>query len=68
VGACRTDAGIIAKMQAAVATAFASADLKKIWFEQGQRPAARRPRASRLRQGRDRKWGKVVRDGNITIE
>ena len=64
-----TDAGIIAKMQAAVATAFASADLKKIWFEQGATPGgAPTARFTAFVKDEIGKWGKVVRDGNITIE
>ena len=64
-----TDAGIIAKMQAAVATAFASADLKKIWFEQGATPGgAPTARFTAFVKEEIGKWGKVVRDGNITIE
>ena len=64
-----TDAGIIAKMQAAVATAFASADLKKIWFEQGAAPGgAPTARFTAFIKEEIGKWGKVVRDGNITIE
>ena len=64
-----TDAGIIAKMQAAVATAFASGDLKKIWFEQGATPGgAPTARFTAFVKDEIGKWGKVVRDGNITIE
>ena len=64
-----TDAGIIAKMQAAVATAFASGDLKKIWFEQGATPGgAPTARFTAFVKEEIGKWGKVVRDGNITIE
>ena len=64
-----TDAGIVAKMQAAVATAFASADLKKIWFEQGATPGgAPTARFTAFVKDEIGKWGKVVRDGNITIE
>lgn len=64
-----TDAAVIARMQAAVSTAFASADLKKIWGEQGAAPGGA-PTASFAAFVREEigKWGKVVRDGNITIE
>lgn len=56
-------------MQAAVATAFAAADLKKIWDEQGAAPggAPTTDFAAFVREEIG-KWGKVVRDGNITIE
>ncbi len=64
-----TDAAIIARMQAAVATAFASVDLKKIWYEQGAAPGgAPTERFAAFVKEEIGKRGKVVRDGNIFIE
>ncbi len=64
-----TDASIIARMQAAVEAAFASTDLKKVWSEQGAVPGGA-PTAlfAAFVAEEIGKWGKVVRDGNITIE
>jgi tripartite-type tricarboxylate transporter receptor subunit TctC len=56
-------------MQAAVAKAFAAADLNKIWLEQGAAPGgAPTARFATFVTEEIGKWGKVVRDGNITIE
>ncbi len=64
-----TDPTIIARMQAAVEKAFSSADLKKAWFEQGAAPGgASTARFAAFVAEEIKKWGKVVRDGNITIE
>jgi tripartite-type tricarboxylate transporter receptor subunit TctC len=64
-----TDAAIVARMQATVEKAFASDDLKKIWFEQGASPGgAPTARFAAFVKEEIGKWGKVVRDGNITIE
>lgn len=64
-----TDASVIARMQAAVATAFVSADLKKVWDDQGAAPGgAPTARFAAFVKEEIGKWGKVVRDGNITIE
>ena len=64
-----TDATVIVRMQAAVEKAFASADLKKAWFEQGASPGgAPTARFAAFVSEEIGKWGKVVRDGNITIE
>jgi tripartite-type tricarboxylate transporter receptor subunit TctC len=64
-----TDAAIIARMQAAVEKAFASDDLKKVWFEQGASPGgAPTARFAAFVKEEIGKWGKVVRDGSITIE
>ncbi|MDP1838408.1 MAG: tripartite tricarboxylate transporter substrate binding protein [Reyranella sp.] len=49
-----TDPGIIAKLQADVAKCFDSADLKKIWLEQGASPGGA---LRRLREGGDRQVG-----------
>lgn len=64
-----TDAAIIARMQAAVAKAFGSADLKKAWDDQGAAPGgAPTARFAAFVKEEIGKWGKVVRDGNIRIE
>jgi len=64
-----TDPTIIARMQAAVEKAFSSADLKKAWFEQGAAPGgASTARFAAFVAEEIKKWGKVVQDGNITIE
>ena len=64
-----TDVAIVARMQAAVEKAFASADLKKIWFEQGAAPGgAPTAQFAAFVAEEIGKWGKVVRDGNIVIE
>jgi tripartite-type tricarboxylate transporter receptor subunit TctC len=64
-----TDAAIVSAMQAAVAKAFAAADLNKIWLEQGAAPGgAPTARFATFVTEEIGKWGKVVRDGNITIE
>lgn len=64
-----TDAAIIARMQAAVTTAFASPDPKKIWEEQGAAPGgAPTARFAAFVTEEIGKWGQVVRDGNIKIE
>ena len=64
-----TDAAVIARMQAAVVAAFASADLKKVWDDQGAAPGGTpTARFAAFVKEEIGKWGKVVRDGNITIE
>ncbi len=64
-----TDAAIIARMQAAVAKAFGSADLKRAWDDQGAAPGgAPTARFAAFVKEEIGKWGKVVRDGNIRIE
>jgi tripartite-type tricarboxylate transporter receptor subunit TctC len=64
-----TDPAIVARMQAAVAAAFASPDLKKVWDDQGAAPGgAPTARFAAFVKEEIGKWGKVVRDGNITIE
>ncbi len=64
-----TDSAIVARMHAAVEKTFASADLKKIWFEQGAAPGgAPTGQFAAFVVEEIAKWGKVVRDGNITIE
>lgn len=64
-----TDPGIIAKLQAEVAKSFDSADLKKIWLEQGASPGgAPTGRFAAFVTEEIEKWGKVVRDNNITLE
>ncbi len=67
--AAGTDAAVIARMQATVEKAFASADLKKIWFDQGASPGgAPTAQFATFVVEEIAKWGKVVREGNITIE
>lgn len=64
-----TDPGIIAKLQAEVAKSFDSADLKKVWLEQGASPGgAPTDRFAAFVKEEIGKWGKVVRDNNITLE
>lgn len=64
-----TDPGIVAKLQADVAKCFDSADLKKIWLEQGASPGgAPTARFAAFVKEEIGKWGKVVRDNNITLE
>lgn len=64
-----TDPGIIARLQVDVAKSFDSADLKKIWLEQGASPGgAPTERFAAFVKEEIGKWGKVVRDNNITLE
>lgn len=64
-----TDPGIVARMQAEVAKAFDSPELKKIWLEQGAAPGGMATaRFAAFVTEEIGKWGKVVRDNNITIE
>ncbi len=64
-----TDPGIIAKLQAEVAKSFDSADLKKVWLEQGASPGgAPTRRFAAFVTEEVGKWGKVVHDNNITLE
>lgn len=64
-----TDPGIIAKLQAEVEKSFDSADLKKTWLEQGASPGgAPTDRFAAFVKEEIGKWGKVVRDNNITLE
>ncbi|MCE7878154.1 MAG: tripartite tricarboxylate transporter substrate binding protein [Betaproteobacteria bacterium PRO3] len=64
-----TPPAIIARMQAEVARAFESADLRKTWFEQGAEPGGE-PTAefTRFVKSETAKWGKVVRDSGVTLD
>jgi len=60
---------IIDKLRAAVVKAFEDPDLKETWFKLGAEPGGSTPEAFKDLISRDiAKWGKVVRESNITIE
>jgi len=60
---------IIDKLRSAVVKAFEDPDLKETWFKLGAEPGGSTPEAFRDLIARDiAKWGKVVRESNITIE
>ena len=61
-----TPADIIERLQAEVAKAFDSPELKQAWAKQGAAPGGQ-PTAAFVK-GEVGKWGKVVRDNNIVIE
>lgn len=64
-----TDPAIVARMQAEVAKVFDSDELKKVWLGQGAAPGgAPTARFAAFVTEEIGKWGKVVRDNNITIE
>ena len=64
-----TDPAIVARMQAEVARVFGSDELKKVWLGQGAAPGgAPTARFAAFVTEEIGKWGKVVRDNNITIE
>ncbi len=60
---------IVARMQAEVARAFESPDLRKTWFDQGAEPGGE-PTAdfARYVKAETEKWGKVVRDSGVTLD
>ena len=60
---------IIDKLRAAVVKAFEEPDLKETWFKLGAESGGSTPEAFRDLVSRDiAKWGRVVRESNITIE
>jgi tripartite-type tricarboxylate transporter receptor subunit TctC len=60
---------IIDKLRAAVVKAFEDPELKETWFKLGAEVGGSTPEAFRELISRDiAKWGKVVRESNITIE
>ena len=64
-----TPRAIVQKLQATVAKAFEEADMKELWFKLGAEPGGATPEEFRDFVGREVvKWGKVVREANITVE
>ena len=64
-----TPKAVIDKLRSAVVKAFEEPDLKETWFKLGAEPGGSTPEAFRDLISRDiAKWGKVVRESNITIE
>jgi tripartite-type tricarboxylate transporter receptor subunit TctC len=64
-----TPKAVIDKLRAAVVKAFEDPDLKETWFKLGAEPGGSTPEEFRTLISRDiAKWGKVVRESNITIE
>ena len=64
-----TPKAVIDKLRAAVVKAFEDPDLKETWFKLGAEPGGSTPEVFRDLISRDiAKWGKVVRESNITIE
>ena len=60
---------IIDKLQAAVAKAFEDPQLRETWFMLGAEPGGSSPEDFRALVGSEvAKWGKVVREANITVE
>lgn len=60
---------IVDRLRAAVVKAFEEQDLRDTWFKLGAEPGGSTPEAFREIVSKDiAKWGKVVREANITIE
>ena len=64
-----TPAAVIQRLQAAVAKAFEEPDMKELWFKLGAEPGGSTTEEFRAMVGRDvAKWGKVVREANVSVE
>lgn len=64
-----TPKAVVDKLRAAVVKAFEDPDLKETWFKLGAEAGGSTPEAFRDLVAKDiAKWGKVVREANITIE
>ena len=64
-----TPAAIVQKLNEAVVKAFADPELKETWAKLGAEPGGSSPEVFRALIDKDvAKWGKVVRDANITLQ
>jgi tripartite-type tricarboxylate transporter receptor subunit TctC len=64
-----TPRAVVQRLHAAVAKAFQEKDLRDLWFSLGAEPGGASPEEFRAFISREvAKWGKVVRDANITVE
>lgn len=64
-----TPPAVIRRLQAAVAKAFEEQDMKDLWFKLGAEPGGSASEEFRALVNRDvAKWGKVVREANISVE
>ena len=64
-----TPRAIVQKLQATVARAFEEKDMKDLWFSLGAEPGGAGSEEFRDFVGREvRKWAKVVRDANVTVD
>lgn len=60
---------VVAKLQSETAKVFEAPDIKNIWFQQGAEPGGEASdKYATFVKAEIGKWGKVVRDNNITLE
>jgi len=68
-GPAGTPRDVVAKLRSETARVFEAPDVKNIWFQQGAEPGGEPSETfATFVKAEVEKWGKVVRDNNITLE